>query len=141
MLKNWCFRIVVLEKTLESPLDCKGKEIKNKYSLQGLMLKLKLQYFGHLIQRTDSLEKTVMLGKTEGKMRRGWHEFEQTLEGNEGQKSLACSSPWSCEESDITWQLNNNNKIKLCFPKQNYLIQCYLFVKFLQIILFISFSN
>ena len=59
---------MVLEKTLESPLDCKEiqpvslKEISPEYSLEGLMLKLKLQYFGHLMQRTDSLEKTLMLG-------------------------------------------------------------------------------
>ena len=55
---------MVLEKTLESPLDC--KEISPEYSLEGLMLKLVLQqYFGHLMGRTDSLEKTLMLGKTE----------------------------------------------------------------------------
>ena len=60
---------MVLEKTLESPLDC--KEISPEYSLEGLMLKLKLQYFGHLMRRTDSLEKTLMLGKTEGRGRRG----------------------------------------------------------------------
>ena len=70
--KNWCFWTVVLEKTLESPLDCKRsnqsiqKEINPEYSLEGLMLKLKLQYFGHLMQRTDSFEKTLMLGKIEG---------------------------------------------------------------------------
>ena len=74
---NWCFWAVVLEKTLESPLDCKEiqpvhpKEISPEYSLEGLMLKLKLQYFGHLMQRTDSLEKTLMLGKIEGRRRRG----------------------------------------------------------------------
>ena len=68
---------MVLEKILESPLDCKEiqqsilKEISPEYSLEGLMLKLKLQYFGYLIQRTDSLEKTLMLGKTEGRRRRG----------------------------------------------------------------------
>ena len=64
---------MVLEKTLESPLDSKEilKEIRPEYSLEGLMLKLKLQYFGHLIQRTDSLEKTLMLGKIEGGRRRG----------------------------------------------------------------------
>ena len=67
--KNWCFWTVVLEKPLDSPLDC--KEISHEYSLEGLMLKLKLQYFGHLIQRTDSLEKTVMLGKIDGRRRRG----------------------------------------------------------------------
>ena len=64
---------MVLEKTLESPLDCKEilKEISPDYSLEGLMLQLKLQYFGHLMQRTDSLEKTLMLGKIEGRRRRG----------------------------------------------------------------------
>ena len=71
------FELVVLEKTLESPLDCTEikpvilKEISPEYSLEGLMLKLKLQYFGHLMQRTDSLEKTQMLGKNEGRKRRG----------------------------------------------------------------------
>ena len=74
--KNWCFWTVLL-KTLESPLDC--KEIKpvhpkgnqSWYSLEGLMLKLKLQYFGHLMRKTDSFEKTLMLGKIEGGKRRG----------------------------------------------------------------------
>ena len=62
----------MLEKTLESPLDCKAigpvnpKEISPEYSLEGLILKLKLQYFGHLMRRNDSLEKTLMLGKIEG---------------------------------------------------------------------------
>ena len=74
--KNWCFWTVVLEKTLKSPLDCKKiqpvhlKEINPGCSLEGLMLKLKVQYFGHLMQRTDSLEKTLMLGKIEGRRRR-----------------------------------------------------------------------
>jgi len=69
---------VVLEKTLDSPLDARKsnqsilKEINPEYSLEGLMLKLKLQYFGHLIRRANSLEKTLMLGKIEGKRRRGW---------------------------------------------------------------------
>ena len=68
---------MVLEKTLESPLDCKEsnqsnlKEISPEYSPEGLLLKLKLQYFGHLIGRTDSLEKTLMLGKIEGGRRKG----------------------------------------------------------------------
>ena len=74
-LKNWCFWTVVLEKTLESPLDYKEIQLVhpkgNKYSLEGLMLKLKLQSFGHLMQRADSLEKTLMLGKIEGGRRRG----------------------------------------------------------------------
>ena len=76
--KYWCFWTVVLEKTLESPLDRKEiqqsilKEISPECSLKGLMLKLKLQYFGHLMWRTDSLEKTLMLGRIEGRRRRGW---------------------------------------------------------------------
>ena len=84
--KNWCFWTVVLEKTLESPLDCKEiqpvhlKEISPECSLEGLILKLKLQYFGHLIWRTDSLEKTLMLGKTEGRQRRVWQKM-QWLDG------------------------------------------------------------
>ena len=67
----------MLEKTLESPLDYREikppilKEISPEYSLEGLMLKLKLQYFGHLIGRTDLFEKTLMLGKIEGRRRRG----------------------------------------------------------------------
>ena len=68
---------MVLEKTLENTLDCKEinqsilKEISPRCSLEGLMLKLKLQYFGHMMQRTDLFEKTLMLGKIEGRKRRG----------------------------------------------------------------------
>ena len=76
--KNCCFWTVVLEKTLESPLDC--KEIQPVHpegdqswcSLEGLMLKLKLQYFGHLMWRVDSLEKTLILGGIGSRRRRGW---------------------------------------------------------------------
>ena len=77
VLKNWYFWTVVLEKTLESPWTARRssqsilKEISPEYSLGGLMLKLKLQYFGHLMWRTDLLEKPLMLGKTEGGRRRG----------------------------------------------------------------------
>ena len=109
--KNWCFWIMVLEKTWESlglpgPVNPKG--ISPEYSLEGLMLRLKLQYSGYLMWRVNSLEKTLMLGKTEGKKKRGWqtmvgwhhrlngYEFEQTLGDNEGQGSLACRSPWNC---------------------------------------------
>ena len=75
--KNWCFWTVVLEKTLESPLDVRRsnqsvlKEINPEYTLEGLMLKLKLQYFGHLMWRADTLEKTLMLRMIEGRRRRG----------------------------------------------------------------------
>ena len=92
------------------------KEINPEYLLEGLMLKLKLQYFGHLMRRAGSLEKTLMLGKilrqekkgtTEDKMV-GWHyqfngrEFQQTPGDSEGEGSLVCCSPWGCKESDTT---------------------------------------
>ena len=75
--KNWCFWTIVLEKTLESPLDCKESQPVNpkgnqsEYSLEGLMLKLKLQYFGHLTWRANLFEKTLILGKIEGRKKRG----------------------------------------------------------------------
>jgi len=75
--KNWCFQIMMLEKTLEVPWIAKRsnqsilKQINSEYSLEGLMLKLNLQYFGHLMWRADSLEKTLMLEKIGGKRRRG----------------------------------------------------------------------
>ena len=92
------------------------KEISPGCSLQGLMLKLKLQYFGHLMGRTDSLEKTLMLGKIEGRRRRGrqrmrWLdsitdsmdvEFEQAPGVGDGQGGLACCDSWGCKESDTT---------------------------------------
>ena len=90
------------------------KEINPEYSLKGLMLKLKLQYFGHLMQRADSWEMTLMLGKIEGRRRSGQQrmrwlngiidslEFEQILRDSEGQRSLAGYSPWGCKESDTT---------------------------------------
>ena len=77
VLKNWCFCTEVLERILDSPVDCRRskqsilKEISPEYSLEGLMMKLKLQYFGHLMWRTDSLEKTLMLQKIERRRRRG----------------------------------------------------------------------
>ena len=79
--KNWCFQTVVLEKTLESPLDSRDQTSPSQRkstlnnSLEELMLKLKLQYFGHLMQTADSLEKTLMLGKIEGRRRRGWQKL------------------------------------------------------------------
>ena len=71
--KNWCFWTVVLDKSLERRRSNQSilKEINPEYSLEGLMMKLKLQYFGHLMWRADSLEKTLMLGMIEGRKRRG----------------------------------------------------------------------
>ena len=69
----WCWRrLLRVPWTARTSNQSILKEISQEYSLKGLMLKLKLQYFGHLLQRTDSLEKTVMLGKIEGRRRRGW---------------------------------------------------------------------
>ena len=103
--KLWCWR-----RLLRVPWTARRsnrsilKEINLEYSLEGLMLKLKLQYFGHLMQRTNSLDKTLMLGrlKAGGKRdNRGWdelneHAFEQTPGDSQGQRSLTCSSPWGC---------------------------------------------
>ena len=94
------------------------KEISPGCSLEGLMLKVKLQYFGHLMQRVDSLKKTLMLGKIEGR-RRGWQRM-RWLDGitdsmdmslsklgvGDGQGGLACCDLWGCKESDMTEQLN-----------------------------------
>ena len=93
------------------------KEISPGCSLEGLMLKLKLQYFGHLMQRADSFEKTLMLGKIESKRRRGrqrmrWyhrlngHGFGWILGVGDGQGSLACRSPWGRKEPDTTERVN-----------------------------------
>ena len=96
------------------------KEISPEYSLEGLMLKLKLQYFGHLMWRTDLFEKTLMLGKIEGRRRRRqqrmrWldgitqlngHEFEQVLGVDDGQGGLVCCDSWGHKQSDTTEWLN-----------------------------------
>ena len=105
---------MVLEKTSESPFD--SKEIKTvnlpEYSLEGLMLKLKLQYFGHLVQTADSLGKSLMLGKIKGIRKRRcqrmrWldstiDELGLTPGDGEAQGGLACCSPWGCKELDTT---------------------------------------
>ena len=79
--KNWCFWTMVLEKTLENPLDCKEIQLVHPKDqpwvfIGGLMLKLKLQYFGHLMWRVDSLQKTLMLGGIGGRRRRGWQSIK-----------------------------------------------------------------
>ena len=127
MLKNWCFWTVCWRRLLRVPWTARRsnqsvlKEINPKYSLERLMLKLKLQYFGHLMWRTDSLEKTLMLGKIEGSRKTGWmtedemagwhhwfnrHEFEQTPGVGDGQGSLVCCSTLGCKELDMTEPLN-----------------------------------
>ena len=118
VLKNWCFWTVVLEKTLltvpwaerRSNLSIL-KEIDPDYSLERLMLNLQLQYFGYLMGRVDSLQKTLMPGKIEGK-RSGWQRMRwlgcitdsmgmnlSKLGDGGGQRSLVCYSPWGCKAS------------------------------------------
>ena len=86
--RSWCFSIVVLEKTLESLLD--SKEINPEYPLESLILKLKLQYFGHLTWRAHSLEKTLILGKIEGRTRRGWQRM-RWLDGTANSMGMSLS--------------------------------------------------
>ena len=120
--KNWCFQIVCWRRLLTVPWTSKRsnqsilKEINPEYSLEGLMLKLKLQDFGHLMWRANSLQKTLMLGKIVGKHIRGWggtemvgwhhwlngREFEQGQEDHEEQGSLVCCSPWGHKELHTT---------------------------------------
>ena len=121
----WCWRrLLRVPWTARRSNQFILKEDSPGCSLEGLMLKLKLQYFGHLMQRANSLEKTLMLGKIEGRRKRGWqdemvgwhhwlhgHEFEQALGYGEGQGSLVCCSPWGCKESDMTRWLNNNTRL------------------------------
>ena len=130
----------MLEKTFERSNQSMQKEINPEYSVEVLLLKLKLQYIGQLMQRANSLEKTQMLGKTEGRRKRGrqkirWldgitysngHEFEQTQGVSEGQGSLVCCSPWGHREFDVTQRLNSSNNIlrawgslKVLVPKEN----------------------
>ena len=116
--KNWCFWPVVLAKTLESPLDYKEiKPVSPNGNKPWIFIgrtdaKAEAPILWPLMWKADSLEKTLILGKTESKKRAiedkmvGWHhwlsghEFEQALGDSEAQRSLACCSPWGCEESD-----------------------------------------
>ena len=110
----WCWR-----RFLRVPWTARRSNHSPEYSLEGQMLKRKLQYFGHLMRRTDSFGKTLMLGKIEGRRRRGWQKMKwldgitnmmdmslQALGVGNGQGSLACCRPWGYNESGMTERLN-----------------------------------
>ena len=120
-LKSWCFQTAVLEKALKRPLDSKEIKLVNPKGnppwifIEGLMLKLKLQHFGRPVRGADSLEKTLMPRKIEGRGRRGswgwdgwmasptqWTEIQAHSRRWGGLRSLECCGPWTCTESDMT---------------------------------------
>ena len=120
----WCWRrLLRVPWTARTSNQSVLKEINPEYSFKGLRLKLKLQYFGHLMWRADSLEKTLMLGKIEGRRKRGWERMRRLygitnsmdmslskLWDTVKDRTMPCCRPCGHKESDTTKQLNNNKK-------------------------------
>ena len=161
MTKNWCFWSVVLEKTLESPLDCKEIQPVNpkgnqsfriigiiEYSLEGLMLKLKLHYFSHLMQITDSLENTLMLGNIEGRRRSGQQRMrwldsitdstdislselqELVMERKSWQSMGSQSRTWLSDWTELNWGLSRKWKEYTAITKMRWFLSI-LFAEYL----------
>ena len=120
-LKNWCFWTVVL-RFLRVPWTTRRsnhsilKETSPEYSLEGLMLKLKLQYLGHLMWRTNSLEKTLMLGKIEGRRRRGWQKM-RWLDGITDAMNMNLGKLWEIMRNRETWCAAFHGITKNCTPQ------------------------
>ena len=121
----WCWRrLLGVPRPARRSNQSILKEINPEYSLERLMLKLKLQLFGYMMWRSNSLEKTLMLGKIEGRRRRGWQDemvgrhhrlmdmsLSKLWEMVKDKRSLGCYSPWGCKQSDLTEWMNNNKEL------------------------------